>query len=83
MTPILNEILQLQRGISTAAAELLLTRMLAKAMTFVERERLNVEQGGLKGRVLGGRSWRCANNGIGTTGQIARLDGPSAGGRPP
>ncbi len=55
-----KEILQLQRaGISTAAAELLLARMLAKIEDLCgERDRLRKEQGGLpKGRVLGGRSW--------------------------
>jgi hypothetical protein len=53
-----KEILQLQRaGISTASAELLLTRMLAKIEGLcAERERLKGEQGGqTKGRVLGGR----------------------------
>ena len=60
-----KEILQLQRaGISTASAELLLTRMLAKIEGLcAERDRLKAEQGGpTKGRVLGGRSWRCAIN---------------------
>jgi hypothetical protein len=55
-----KEILQLQRvGISTASAELLLGRMLAKIDDLcAERERLKKEQGGpTKGRVLGGRSW--------------------------
>jgi hypothetical protein len=55
-----KEILQLQcAGISTAAAELLLTRMLAKIDDLcAERDRLKAEQGGpTKGRVLGGRSW--------------------------
>jgi hypothetical protein len=55
-----KEILQLQRaGISTAAAELLLTRMLAKIDDLcAERDRLKKEEGGpTKGRVLGGRSW--------------------------
>ena len=55
-----KEILQLQRaGISTASAELLLGRMLAKIDDLcAERERLKAEQGGpTKGRVLGGRSW--------------------------
>ncbi|MEH2543227.1 MULTISPECIES: hypothetical protein [unclassified Bradyrhizobium] len=55
-----KEILQLQRaGIATAAAELLLGRMLAKIEGLcAERDRLKAEQGGpTKGRVLGGRSW--------------------------
>ncbi|KRR16021.1 hypothetical protein CQ14_38665 [Bradyrhizobium lablabi] len=55
-----KEILQLQRaGVATAAAELLLGRMLAKIEGLcVERDRLKKEQGGpTKGRVLGGRSW--------------------------
>jgi hypothetical protein len=55
-----KEILQLQRaGISTASAELLLTRMQAKIDGLcVERDRLKAEQGvPTKGRVLGGRSW--------------------------
>ena len=55
-----KQILQLQRaGISTAAAELLLERMLVKIEGLCdERERLKKEQGGpTKGRVLGGRSW--------------------------
>ena len=55
-----KEILQLQRaGISTASAELLLGRMLAKIDDLcAERDRLKKEQGGpTKGRVLGGRSW--------------------------
>lgn len=55
-----KEILQLQRaGISTASAELLLARMLAKIEGLcTERDRLKKEQGGpTKGRVLGGRSW--------------------------
>jgi hypothetical protein len=52
--------LQLQRaGISTAAAELLLTRKLVKIEGLcAERDRLKKEQGGpTKGRVLGGWSW--------------------------
>ena len=52
--------LQLQRaGISTASAELLLTRMLAKIEgPCADRERLKAEQGGpTKGRVLGGMNW--------------------------
>jgi hypothetical protein len=52
--------LQLQRaGISTASAELLLTRMLAKIEGLcTERNRLKKEQDGpTKGRALGGRSW--------------------------
>jgi hypothetical protein len=55
-----REILQLQRaGISTAAAELLLERMLTKTEGLCdERDRLKKEEGGsTKGRVLGGRSW--------------------------
>ena len=54
-----KEILQLQRAdIPTAAAELLLTRMLAKIDDLcAERDRLKKEEGGpTKGRVLGGRS---------------------------
>ena len=55
-----KEILQLQRaGISTASAELLLTRMLAKIDDLcAERDRLKKEESGpTKVRVLGGRSW--------------------------
>jgi hypothetical protein len=55
-----KEILQLQRaGISTASAELLLGRVLAKIEDLcAERDRLRKEEGGpTKGRVLGGRSW--------------------------
>ena len=55
-----KEILQLQRaGISTAAAELLLGRMLAKIEGLCdERDRLKKEEGGpTKGRVLSGRNW--------------------------
>ena len=55
-----REILQLQRaGISTASAELLLTRMQAKIEGLcADRERLKAEQGGpTKGRVLGGMNW--------------------------
>jgi hypothetical protein len=55
-----REILQLQRaGIGTAAAELLLGRMLGKIEGLcAERDRLKRKQGGpTKGRVLGGRSW--------------------------
>jgi hypothetical protein len=55
-----KEILQLQRaGISTASAELLLQRMLAKMKGLcAERDRLKKEMDGpTKGRVLGGRSW--------------------------
>ena len=46
-------------AISIAAAELLLTRMLAKIDGLcAERDRLKAEQGGpTKGRMLGGRSW--------------------------
>jgi hypothetical protein len=55
-----KEILQLHRaGISTASAELLLQRMLAKIDTLcTERDRLKKDMPGhMKGRVLGGRSW--------------------------
>ena len=55
-----KQILHLQRaGISTASAELLLGRMLAKIDGLCdERDRLKKEQDGpMKGRVLGGRSW--------------------------
>jgi hypothetical protein len=55
-----REILQLQRaGISTASAELLLGRMLAKIEDLcAKRDRLKKEERGpTKGRVLGGRSW--------------------------
>jgi hypothetical protein len=55
-----KDILQLQRaGISTASAELLLQRMLAKIDSLcAERDRLRKEQGGpVKGKALGGRSW--------------------------
>jgi len=55
-----KEIMQLQRaGISTASAELLLSRMHTKIDALcAERERLKKEEGGAaKGRVLGGRSW--------------------------
>jgi len=54
-----REILQLQRaGISTASAELLLTRMQAKIEGLcTERERFKQEHGPPTGRVLGGRSW--------------------------
>lgn len=55
-----REMLQLQRAdISTASAELLLGRMLAKIEDLcAERDRLKKEQGGpTKGRVIGGRSW--------------------------
>ena len=54
-----REILQLQRaGLSSAAAELLLGRMLAKIEDLCDqRDRLKKEQGATKGRVLGGRSW--------------------------
>ena len=54
-----REILQVQRaGISTASAELLLTRMQAKIEGLcAERDRLKAEQvGPTKSRVLGGRS---------------------------
>jgi hypothetical protein len=55
-----SEILTLQRaGIPTAAAEVLLVRMLDKIDGLcAERDRLTVGQPGpVKGRVLGGRSW--------------------------
>ena len=55
-----KEMLQLQRaGISTASAELLLQRMLARIEGLCnERDRLKKEEGSpMKGRVLGGRSW--------------------------
>ena len=55
-----KQMLQLQRaGISTASAELLLQRMLAKIDGLCdERGQLKKEQDGpMKGRVLGGRSW--------------------------
>ena len=53
-----KEILQLQRvGISTASAELLLDRMLAKIDALCEqREKLKCEQPALR-RVLGGGKW--------------------------
>jgi hypothetical protein len=54
-----GEIRQLQRaGISTGSAEALLERMLNKIDELcAERDRLKSEQGPVKGRVLGGRSW--------------------------
>jgi hypothetical protein len=54
-----GEIRQLHRaGISTASAEALLERMLNKIDELcAERDRLKSEQGPVKGRVLGGRSW--------------------------
>jgi hypothetical protein len=55
-----KEILQLQRaGISTAAAELLLQRMLAKIDGLcAERDKLKQQlPAPTKGRVLGGRQW--------------------------
>jgi hypothetical protein len=54
-----REILLLQRAsISTASAELLLGRMLAKIEGLCdERDRLKEQSGPMKGRVLGGRSW--------------------------
>jgi hypothetical protein len=67
-----KEILQLQRaGIRTAAAELLLQRMLAKIEGLCDqRDRLKKEQGGpTKGRVLGGRS------GDGRAAQMVRREG--------
>jgi hypothetical protein len=52
-----REILTLQRaGISTAAAEVLLQRMLDKIDALcAERDRLKLEQSGHKGKVLGRR----------------------------
>jgi hypothetical protein len=55
-----GEIRQLRRsGISTAAAEFLLDRMLNKIDTLcADRDRLKKAQPGpVKGNVLGGRSW--------------------------
>jgi hypothetical protein len=55
-----KDILKLQRaGISTASAELLLQRMLAKIDALcAERDRLKKElPGPTAGRVLGGRTW--------------------------
>jgi hypothetical protein len=55
-----REILTLQRArISTAAAELLLERMLSKIDSLcAERDRLRAEQPGPnRGKVLGGRQW--------------------------
>jgi hypothetical protein len=55
-----KEILQLQRAeVSTAAAELLLQRMLAKIEGMCgERDRLKRElPGTVTGKVLGGRRW--------------------------
>jgi hypothetical protein len=55
-----KDILQLRRaGISTASAELLLQRMLAKIDSLcAERDRLRKEQcGPVKGKALGGRNW--------------------------
>ena len=54
-----GEIRQLQRaGISMASAEALLERMLNKIDELcAERDRLKTDQGPVKGRVLGGRSW--------------------------
>jgi hypothetical protein len=54
-----GEIRQLQRaGIATAAAEALLERMQNKIDALcAERDRLKKEQGPVKSRVLGGRSW--------------------------
>jgi hypothetical protein len=55
-----KDILSLQRaGIPTAAAELLLGRMLDKIDTLcAERDRLKVGlPGPVKGKVLGGRRW--------------------------
>jgi phage shock protein A len=54
-----GEIRQLQRaGFSTASAEALLERMLTKIDAMcAERDKLKKEQGPVRGRVLGGRSW--------------------------
>jgi hypothetical protein len=55
-----KEILSLQRaGVSTASAELLLERMLAKIDTLcAERDRVKAEQPAHnRGKVLGGRKW--------------------------
>jgi hypothetical protein len=55
-----TDILKLQRtGISTASAELLLQRMLAKIDTLcTERDRLKkAAPGPTAGKVLGGRKW--------------------------
>jgi hypothetical protein len=54
-----GEIRQLQRaGISTASAEALLERMLTNIDGMcAERDRLKMELGPTKSRVLGGRSW--------------------------
>jgi hypothetical protein len=54
-----KEILQLQRaGLSTASAELLLGRMLAKIETLcVERDRLKAELPRPEAKVQGGRKW--------------------------
>jgi hypothetical protein len=47
-----------QAGISTASAEALLERMLDRIDKLcVERDRLKQEQGPVKGKALGGRSW--------------------------
>jgi hypothetical protein len=47
-----------QAGISTASAEALLERMLDRIDKLcVERDRLKKEQGPVKGKALGGRSW--------------------------
>jgi hypothetical protein len=56
-----KEILQLQRaGISSASAEVLLGRMLAKIDEMcAERDRLKKDQPSpMKGKVLGGRRWQ-------------------------
>ncbi len=54
-----KEILQFQRGISTASAELLLQRMHARIEGMCEeRDKLKHGQPGpVKGKVLGGRRW--------------------------
>ena len=54
-----GEIRQLQRaGIATVSAEALLDRMLGRIDELcAERDRLKKEQGTVKRRVLGGRSW--------------------------
>jgi hypothetical protein len=47
-----------QAGISTASAEALLERMLDRIDKLcVERDLLKKEQGPVKGKALGGRSW--------------------------
>jgi hypothetical protein len=47
-----------QAGISTASAEALLARMLNQIDKLcADRDRLKKEQGPVKGKALGGRSW--------------------------